>query len=428
MQKEYETQVLNDRDAMKKIAEKRYLNMFLYERPYEKSYHEEKSWLTAMAKAASKILQIDPAHVIIKMRRRSKGGSQYANYADSVSGGENAQDMAASICAPDADGEINLINAKEAPDIFTVSDKRAPAAGIVQEHGLLFTADLLKHLDSGLFLDHRPLRSTIRETSKEKSILNLFCYTGSFSVYAAAGGAKKVESVDLSKTYLSLAKQNMKLNGFEADDKYVFTRSDVIKFLERKSASMHSAGTQGYDIIILDPPTFSNSKSSQSVLDINRDWPYLVDMCVSLLNRGGVLYFSTNSKRLVFDISKILSGSDDLNFKERNNTGRSSIGSRRPNSLRAGSPIAGELLTHSPSARSPIAGEPLSRRSRHDLRSHARNPIADGPHNRDSRDSLLFRGLLARGSRAIEVEDISLKTVPEDFRNVKIHRCWKITV
>ncbi|QTQ12914.1 class I SAM-dependent methyltransferase [Treponema parvum] len=407
MQKEYETQVLNDRDAMQKTAERRYLNMFLYERPYEKSYHEEKSWLTAMAKAASKILQIDLTHIIIKMRRHSKGGSQYANYADSVLSevfsGENVQNMTAAICAPGADSKINLINTKEAPDIFTVSNKRASAAGIVQEHGLLFTVDLLKHLDSGLFLDHRPLRRIIRETSKEKSVLNLFCYTGSFSVYAAAGEARMVESVDLSNAYLSLAKKNMKLNGFRSDDKYVFTRSDVIKFLEQKAALMHSPGSQGFDIIILDPPTFSNSKSSQSVLDINRDWPYMVNMCVSLLNRGGVLYFSTNSRRLVFDISKIYCSSVERNFKEKGNIGCS---------LRAGSPSARGLLTHSPSAKSPIAGE---------------------PHNRDSRDSLLSRGLLARDtiardSRAIEVEDISLKTVPEDFRNVKIHRCWKITV
>ena len=374
MQKEYETQVLNDRDAMQKAAERRYLNMFLYERPYEKSYHEEKSWLTAMAKAASEILQIDLTHIIIKMRRRSKGGSQYANYADSVLNGENVQNMTAATFASETDGEINLINTKEAPDIFTVSNKRASAAGIVQEHGLLFTVDLLKHLDSGLFLDHRPLRRIIRETSKEKSVLNLFCYTGSFSVYAAAGEARMVESVDLSNAYLSLAKKNMKLNGFRSDDKYVFTRSDVIKFLEQKAALMHSPESQGFDIIILDPPTFSNSKSSQSVLDINRDWPYMVNMCVSLLNRGGVLYFSTNSRRLVFDISKIYCSSGEGNFKEKGN-----IGCR--------------LRADSPSAR-----------------------------------GLLARNTIARGSRNIEAEDISSKTVPEDFRNVKIHRCWKITV
>ena len=167
---------------------------------------------------------------------------------------------------------------------------------------------ILKMLDTGLFFDHRPLRATVRDTSSKKRVLNLFCYTGSFSVYAAQGNASYVESVDLSNTYLAWAKDNMKLNGFTDKRKYNFTRADCQVFLQEKAVAAKGgklAAEELYDLIILDPPTFSNSKATNDVLDINRDWPQLVKDCLNILAPGGTLYFSTNSERIKFDISKI---------------------------------------------------------------------------------------------------------------------------
>ncbi|MFC2282234.1 MAG: class I SAM-dependent methyltransferase, partial [Treponema socranskii subsp. buccale] len=129
---------------------------------------------------------------------------------------------------------------------------------------------------------------------------NLFCYTGSFSVYAAEGGARTVDSVDLSNTYLDRAKENMRLNGFSDEKKYRFIRDDAAQFIVQKKALR-----ERYDIIVLDPPTFSNSKMTHTVLDLAKDWPRFVNGCIALLAQGGVLYFSTNAKRLRFDESLI---------------------------------------------------------------------------------------------------------------------------
>lgn len=265
----------NDASAESEAASRQYLTLYLYERPYEKPEDEENVWLSKMADAAASIIRIPRNHVIIKTRRHDKGGSQYAK----------------------KDG------AHGSPAV----------SGTVQEQGQLFLVNLTDYLDSGLFFDHRNLRKTIRETSSGKSVLNLYCYTGSFSVYAAEGKAARVESVDLSNTYLQKAKENMALNGFSNDEKYVFTRGDVTGFLNQKNAEVPhknekgtADGTNRFDIIILDPPTFSNSKMSDSMLDINRDWSSLVNSCVSLLKPFGILYFSTNSRRLTFNEEAVL--------------------------------------------------------------------------------------------------------------------------
>jgi 23S rRNA (cytosine1962-C5)-methyltransferase len=135
-------------------------------------------------------------------------------------------------------------------------------------------------------------------------VLNLFCYTGAFSVCAAAGGAASVTSVDLSRTYLEVAERNMALNGFGDGaahlTRYTFVRSDVGAFL--RAAKQRG---QEWDVIILDPPTFSNSKKTLDVLDVNADWPALVGDCLGLLRTAGVLYFSTNSRRLKFDPERL---------------------------------------------------------------------------------------------------------------------------
>lgn len=157
---------------------------------------------------------------------------------------------------------------------------------VVSENGLSFIVNLSDYLDTGLFLDHRLTRQMVREETKGKKVLNLFCYTGSFSVYATAGGASEVHSVDLSKTYLDWAKRNMELNFPEGTNHQVI-HADVLQYLK----SLPSAS---FDLIVMDPPTFSNSKRMEEVLDIQRDHVGLINDCLSALTPDGVLYFSTN--------------------------------------------------------------------------------------------------------------------------------------
>jgi 23S rRNA (cytosine1962-C5)-methyltransferase len=172
----------------------------------------------------------------------------------------------------------------------------------VEENGLSFWVNLTDYLDTGLFLDHRDTRALVRSQSKGKRVLNLFAYTGSFSVYAAAGGADEVTTVDLSNTYLEWAKRNMVLNGFtireSADGQeggFSFVQADVTKYLQEVAASR-------YDIIVMDPPTFSNSKRMDDILDIQRDHPMLIREALRILSPTGVLYFSTNFTK--FDLDK----------------------------------------------------------------------------------------------------------------------------
>ena len=165
---------------------------------------------------------------------------------------------------------------------------------IVEENGLKFIVNLSDYLDTGLFLDHRMTREKVKDETKEKEVLNLFSYTGSFSVYAAAGGAKEVVTVDLSKTYSDWAQRNMHLNGFSDSSKYTYIQADVLQYLRTLSEN-------SFDLIILDPPTFSNSKRMKDILDIQRDHVALINDCLRLLSSGGKIYFSTNYRKFVLD-------------------------------------------------------------------------------------------------------------------------------
>lgn len=171
----------------------------------------------------------------------------------------------------------------------------------VEENGLKFIVNLSDYLDTGLFLDHRITRQWVREQSTGKKVLNLFAYTGSFSVYAAAGGAAEVVTVDLSKTYLSWAEKNMQLNGFKDDIAYSFVHADVKTYLKKLPPDY-------FDIIVMDPPTFSNSKRMDDILDIQRDHAELINDCLQALKQGGILYFSTNSRKFILDNTSIHSG------------------------------------------------------------------------------------------------------------------------
>jgi 23S rRNA (cytosine1962-C5)-methyltransferase len=174
----------------------------------------------------------------------------------------------------------------------------------VEENGLKFIVNLTDYLDTGLFLDHRITRQMVREQSSGKDVLNLFAYTGSFSVYAAAGKAKKVVTVDLSKTYLNWAERNYQLNGFPVSDEATqqeggyFIHADVLQYLKTLTP-------RSFDIIIMDPPTFSNSKRMDDFLDVQRDHATMINDCLQALRPGGLLYFSTNSRRFVLESDKI---------------------------------------------------------------------------------------------------------------------------
>lgn len=314
LSRESEMLANGDRAAFEDAISRRYIHIALYERPYEKDEKEEEQWLEAMAQACAEVFSINKSNVITKTRKKLDGTK---------------------------DGKESGHGRSEQYEKIESSRK---ITGRVLEQGELFEVNLSEYLDTGLFFDHRPLRKTVRDKCAKKSVLNLFCYTGSFSVYAAEGKAKRVESVDMSNTYLDWAKRNFLLNGFidslkDTGTKYIFTRSDVIGFLNQKCAEKATAENR-YDIIILDPPTFSNSKKTAHTLDINRDWSDLVSKCVALLNDGGTLYFSTNSRRLSFD----------------------------------------ESLIKVPEEKS------------------------------------------------LTVSDITSETIPQDYRNAKIHRCWQLDV
>jgi 23S rRNA (cytosine1962-C5)-methyltransferase len=171
---------------------------------------------------------------------------------------------------------------------------------IVEENGLKFIINLSDYLDTGLFLDHRMTREKVKVEAKENNVLNLFSYTGSFSVYAAAGGAKDVLTVDLSKTYLDWAQRNMQLNGYIDPIRYKYIQADVLQ-------QLHAFSENSFDLIILDPPTFSNSKRMEDILDIQLDHVELINDCLRLLHSGGKIYFSTNYSKFVLDSKSISS-------------------------------------------------------------------------------------------------------------------------
>ncbi len=164
---------------------------------------------------------------------------------------------------------------------------------LVREQGLIFEVNLSDYLDSGLFLDHRQTRALVRERAAGKRVLNLFAYTGSFTVYAAHGRAQTTTTVDLSQTYSEWAARNLAHNGFAAGWQHRLVTADCLQYLANAAAR----GEQ-YDLIICDPPTFSNSKRMrQASFAVDRDHPALIQDCLRLLAPNGELFFSTNARR-----------------------------------------------------------------------------------------------------------------------------------
>ena len=171
---------------------------------------------------------------------------------------------------------------------------------VVLEGGHRFLVNLHGYLDTGLFLDHRPLRAMVASRAIGKRFMNLFAYTASFTVHAAKGGASSSESVDLSNTYCDWAERNLSLNRIDLARHRVI-RADVFTWLRDAVAAFEAGDRDGVDLIVLDPPTFSNSKAMQGILDVQRDHPWMIRQCLALLAPAGEMFFSTNLRSFALD-------------------------------------------------------------------------------------------------------------------------------
>jgi 23S rRNA (guanine2445-N2)-methyltransferase / 23S rRNA (guanine2069-N7)-methyltransferase len=185
----------------------------------------------------------------------------------------------------------------------TVTKRRAPGAQSdklahsgarirVREAGCTMLVNLADYVDTGLFLDHRRARALVRAQSPGKRVLNLFAYTGAFSVQAAAGGAKQTQSVDLSPTYARWAEENLAINQFSRSEHFVVVM-DAFEFLARDASR--------FDLVVIDPPTVSKSKRASS-FEVQRDHSRLISAALDRLTPGGTIYFSTNCQGFVLDI------------------------------------------------------------------------------------------------------------------------------
>ncbi|MCB1624753.1 MAG: bifunctional 23S rRNA (guanine(2069)-N(7))-methyltransferase RlmK/23S rRNA (guanine(2445)-N(2))-methyltransferase RlmL [Pseudomonadales bacterium] len=166
---------------------------------------------------------------------------------------------------------------------------------LVEEAGLQFYVNFTDYLDTGLFLDHRPTRARLRSAAVRRRFLNLFAYTGTATVYAAAGRARSTTTIDMSATYLDWAQRNLTVNGLSGRE-HEFIQDDCIGWLKGAVAARAR-----FDLIFLDPPTFSNSKRMQDVLDVERDHADLIHRCMAILAPAGLLVFSCNAQRFKLD-------------------------------------------------------------------------------------------------------------------------------
>ncbi len=261
-----------------------HLHITEYERPHDRDLAEHVDWLDLMARTAAEALEVERKKVMLKSRLRQRGSTQHDKLAD----------------------ERNEI--------------------VVHEGGLKFVVNLTDYVDTGLFLDHRITRSMVRDRSAGVKFLNLFGYTGSFTVYAASGGAAATTTVDWNRGYLRWAERNMQLNEF-VGPQHDFIRSDARTFLRQQRES------NIYDLAVVDPPTFSNSKRAEIDWQVQDDHVEMLNQVLALMKPAGVVLFSTNFRRFKLDAPAI---------------------------------------------------------------------------------------------RAEEIREISSQTVPDDFRNQRIHRCWRL--
>ena len=222
-----------------------------YDRPHERTEIEHDVWLDRLVEAAAAELGVPPERTFLKARRRQRGGGQYEK----------------------------------------VDARRALVT--VREGDLAFECNLSDYLDTGLFLDHRTTRALVRAEADGKRFINLFCYPGSFSVAAAAGGAAATTSVDLSNTYLDWTRTNLARNAFRDAGRHRTVRDESRAFLEHRLRR----GEEPFDLVVCDPPTFSRSARSATPWDVERDHADLLELVARNLAPGGVVYFSTNFRR-----------------------------------------------------------------------------------------------------------------------------------
>ncbi len=227
------------------------LLIFLYAQPKKDNAADLEPWVDFIAKGLASALDVQMTDLYVKRRERLKGGTQYGRLSNK---GDRIQ---------------------------------------VKESGLKFLVNLSDRIDTGLFLDHRPTRQMVRNEAKGKRFLNLFAYTGAFSVYAAAGGALETTSIDMSNTYLDWANENMAINNFKGDT-HRFVRKDILGAFDEQTEGLLK---KRYDLIVLDPPTISKSKKMERALDIQRDHPFLLEQIHHISAPGAVVYFSTNFRK-----------------------------------------------------------------------------------------------------------------------------------
>ncbi len=278
-----------------------HLHVAEYPRPHDRTPAEHADWLELMLKTAGAIFEIHRSRIFLKQRGRQRGDAQYERL------GDHSHTM------------------------------------VVQERDLKFRVNLSDYVDTGLFLDHRETRRMVREEASGKRFLNLFAYTAAFSVYAAAGGAAATTTVDWSNTYLDWAAENMRLNGFDGPA-HRFCRDSAVNYLRQATERLERGGPDRsglFDIAVVDPPTYSNSKRTEEDWDVQRDHVTLLSALLRLMSGDAVVYFSTNYRRFKFDQSSL-------------------------------------------------------------------------------------SGAVEAEGASLSVHEISRQTVPEDFRNKRVHRCWRI--
>ncbi|HEY9130508.1 MAG TPA: bifunctional 23S rRNA (guanine(2069)-N(7))-methyltransferase RlmK/23S rRNA (guanine(2445)-N(2))-methyltransferase RlmL [Dyella sp.] len=231
-----------------------WLHVQEYRAPAEIPVETARQRLREIVRVAGETFGVPRERVALKTRERGKGGSKYGHF-----------------------------------------DQRGDFIE-VEEGGLHFLVNLTDYLDTGLFLDHRWVRGKVRELSQGRRFLNLFAYTATASVYAAAGGARDTTSVDLSATYLDWASRNLALNGFTGT-RHRLVQADAMDFLKRER--------EHYGLIYVDPPTFSNSKRAED-FDVQRDHVALLLACGERLSQDGVIVFSNNFRRFKLDREALL--------------------------------------------------------------------------------------------------------------------------
>ncbi len=233
-----------------------HLHIAEFVRPHDRTPAQHAAWLELMVTTAARQLDTPLERVFLKSRERQRGPTQYQRQQQSG----------------------YMLN--------------------VDEAGLKFRVNLSDYVDTGLFLDHRLTRGLVRDQAQDVSFLNLFGYTGSFTVYAAAGGAANTVTVDASRTYLKWARDNLRLNDLDSND-HVFVLSDAMEYLRSQQ------GESRFDLAVVDPPTYSNSKDRTADWDIDRDYVELLRRLRHHMTPGGIVFFSTNYRRFKFDAGKL---------------------------------------------------------------------------------------------------------------------------